>query len=90
MMSIQRRKHQRGATLVVALIMLVLLTLFAISSMNASNTSLKIASNTQTRNEVTYAVQQEIDKAMSVAFTVVPGAVAGTKPIDINNDGAVD
>jgi len=74
----------------VALIMLVLLTLFAVSAMNASNTNLKIASNTQTRNEVTYAVQQEIDKAMSVSFTVVPSSVAGTKPIDINNDGAVD
>ena len=82
--------RQHGATLVVALIMLVLLTLFAISAMNASNTSLKIASNTQTRNEVTAAVQQEIDKAMSVAFTLSPASVAGNKPVDINNDGAVD
>ena len=81
---------QRGATLVVALIMLVLLTLFAISAMNASNTSLKIASNTQTRAEVTAAVQQEIDKAMSVAFTVAGAFTPGNKPVDINNDGAVD
>lgn len=85
--------RQRGATMVVALIMLVLLTLFAISAMNASNTSLRIASNTQTRNEVIAAVQQEIDKAMSVAFTSSPAllaAVAGPKPVDINNDGVID
>jgi biopolymer transport protein ExbD len=81
---------QRGATMVVALIMLVLLTLFAISAMNASNTSLRIASNTQLRHEVAAAVQQEIDKVMSVSFTLNPASVAGNKPVDINNDGAVD
>lgn len=84
------QRRQRGATLVVALIMLVLLTLFAISAMNASNTSLKIASNTQTRAEITAAVQQEIDKVMSVAFTEPAAFTPGNKPVDINNDGAVD
>ena len=83
-------RRQRGATLVVALIMLVMLTLFALTAMNTSNTGLKIASNTQTRAEVTSAIQQEIDKAMSVAFTLNPASVAGNKPIDINNDGVVD
>ena len=90
MISKQVRRRQRGATMVVALIMLVLLTLFAISAMNASNTGLKIASNTQTRAEVTAAVQQEIDKAISVAFTVPGAFTPGAKPVDINNDGAVD
>lgn len=70
--------------------MLVLLTLFAISAMNASNTGLKIASNTQTRAEAIAVVQQEINKAMSVDFTLNPASVAGNKPIDINNDGTVD
>lgn len=86
-------RHQRGATLIVALIMLVLLTLFALSAMNASNTALKIASNTQTRSEAIAAVQQEINKVMSVNFTRSPAAIAaaaGNKPVDINNDGAVD
>ena len=82
--------HQRGATLIVALIMLVLLTLFALSALNTSNTALKIASNTQTRLEAIAAVQGEIDKAMSVDFTRNPAAVAGPKSIDINRDGAPD
>lgn len=82
--------RQRGATMVVALIMLVLLTLFALSAMNASNTGLKIASNTQTRAEAIAAVQQELNKAMSIDFTVNPALVAGNKPIDVNNDGVVD
>jgi hypothetical protein len=89
MKSINRRA-QRGATLIIALIMLVLLTLFAISAMTSSNTSLIIASNTQTRLEAIAAVQQEIDKAMSVNFTAAPGSVAGNKPVDINGDGTND
>ena len=82
--------RQQGATLIVALIMLVLLTLFALTAMNTSNTNLKIANNTQTRVEAIAAVQQEIDKAMSVDFTINPASVAGNKAIDINNDGTTD
>lgn len=82
--------RQQGATLIVALIMLVLLTLFALTAMNTSNTNLKIANNTQTRVEAIAAVQQEIDKAMSVDFTLNPASVAGNKAIDINNDGVTD
>jgi type II secretory pathway pseudopilin PulG len=83
-------KQQRGATLIIALIMLVLLTLFAITAMNASNTSIKIASNTQMRTEALAAAQQEIDKAMSVNFTLNPASVAGDKTVDVNNDGQPD
>lgn len=89
-MSPMTLRRQRGATLVVALVMLVLLTLFALTAMNASNTSLKIANNTQTRAEVAAAVQQEIDKAMSIDFTLNPAIVAGNKAVDINNDGTTD
>ncbi len=83
-------RHQHGATLVVAMIMLVMLTLFALTAMNASNINLKIARNAQTLHEVTAAVQQEIDKALSVNFTINPAAVAGSKPVDINNDSTAD
>jgi len=59
--------------------------------MKASNTSLKIASNTQTRAEATAAVQQVIDQIMSTtAFIISPTSVAGLKPVDINNDGLND
>jgi Tfp pilus assembly protein PilX len=83
-------QRQRGATLVVAMIMLIVLTMFALTAMNASNTNLKIASNTQMRAEVTAAVQQEIDKVVSTNFALNPASVAGSKPVDINNDGTVD
>ena len=43
-------RRQRGATLVIALIMLVLLTLFAVSSLNTANTNLRIVGNMQAKN----------------------------------------
>ncbi|MBM3343263.1 MAG: hypothetical protein FJY56_14295 [Betaproteobacteria bacterium] len=89
-MTRRRLQTQRGATLVIAMVMLVLLTLFALTAMNASNTNLRIASNAQTRAQLTAAIQQEIDKAISVAFTLNPTAIAGNKAVDVNGDGTVD
>ena len=42
---------QRGATLVLALIFLVLMSLFALSAFNSSSSNLRIVGNTQARQE---------------------------------------
>ena len=42
-------KHQRGATLIVVLIMLVVLTLFAVSAINLSTINAKVVGNMQQR-----------------------------------------
>lgn len=70
------KKRQRGATLITALIMLVVMTLLVVSGIRASNTNLRIAGNMQMQEEATVAVQQAIEKAISTAvFDVSPQTV---------------
>ena len=58
-------RTQQGATLLVALIMLVLLTLFALSAFNTSTGNLKAVGNMQARTEATNVAQQAIETAIS-------------------------
>jgi hypothetical protein len=60
------RGSQRGATLLVALIMLVLLTLFAISALNTSGTNLKVVGNMQARNEALNSAQISVERVLSM------------------------
>lgn len=82
------KRRQQGATLFVALIMLVVLTLFAVTAINLSNTNLRIAGNMQAIAEAEAAAQQAIEQVVSNNFTANP--VAQNIPIDINNDGTAD
>lgn len=68
---------QRGATLVIALIMLILLTLFAITALNTSTTNLKVVGNMQAQTEAFNATQAAIETVISTPlFTTNPaGAV---------------
>ncbi len=64
------RREQRGISLVVGLIMLVLLTLLAISAFHASNVNLRIAGNMQVRQEILAAAQTATEAVLSTpAFT---------------------
>ncbi|OIR03324.1 hypothetical protein GALL_145960 [mine drainage metagenome] len=79
-------KHkQRGATLLVALVMLVVLTLLVISAIRSSTTNLRIAGNMQTQSENTAAAQQAIEQVISGNFTSNPASSVVT--VDINNSG---
>jgi Tfp pilus assembly protein PilX len=60
-----RISRQRGTTLIVALIMLVLLTLFAVSSFNTANTNLRIVGNMQQKTEALNSAQEAIETALS-------------------------
>jgi hypothetical protein len=51
-------RRQAGASLLISLIMLVVLTLMAVSSMNLNNTSLKIVGNMQSQKALDYAAQE--------------------------------
>jgi Tfp pilus assembly protein PilX len=63
-------KHkQQGATLIVALVMLVLLTMLAVSSINLSTTNLKIVGNMQAQKYMDAAAQDAIEQVMSTANT---------------------
>lgn len=70
--------------------MLVVLTLFAVTAINLSNTNLRIAGNMQARSEAEAAAQQAIEQVISSDFTANPSAVPTSIAIDINNDGTTD
>lgn len=80
--------HQRGSTLLIGMIMLVLLTLIAVSSIESTTSSLQLVGNAQFRQEASAAAQQAIENVISnTTFTTTAPA---PQSIDINNDGVVD
>ncbi len=58
-------RRQQGATLLVAMIMLVVLMLFVVSAMNTATTNLKVVGNMQAKNEALTAAQQAIETTLS-------------------------
>lgn len=67
---------QRGATLIVALVMLILLSILAVSSLNIGRGSLQVVSNAQSQAVATDAAQAIINQVVSTpAFTETPNAV---------------
>ena len=79
---------QRGISLVVGLIMLIVLTMLVVSAVRFSSTNLRIAGNMQVQTEAAAAAQQGIEKVLSSDFTAAPTAV--TVDVDLNNDGVKD
>lgn len=75
--------RQRGMTLVVSLVMLLMLTMFALSTMNLSNSNLKVVGNQQAQRAVEAAAQQAIERVISGSAVFKAGAqVAQTFTID--------
>ena len=98
MRSVRGPDAQRGTTMFVALIMLVLLTLFAASALNTSSTNLKVVGNMQARSEALQVTESVIEKVISTPQFItspsnaVPNAcgTANTACTDITNDGNTD
>lgn len=69
-------KRQRGAVLLVSLIMLVVLTLFALAGFNLSSVNLKITGNFQGQKAMEAVAQQAIEQVISSvsAFNLTPAA----------------
>lgn len=59
------QKCQRGAALVVSLLMLTVMTLLAVTAIQSSNVSLRIVSNVQSEQIVTEQAQRGIEEALS-------------------------
>jgi Tfp pilus assembly protein PilX len=69
-------REERGSALIVALIMLVLLTVLALTTLNVGRTSLQIAGNAQSRAVTQAAAQQIINQVASNAtFSEGPSEV---------------
>lgn len=90
--------RQRGATLIVSLIMLVLITLLAVSSFSLGKGNVQIVGNMQQRNQAFAAAQQAVATTISSAqFTAtpnnalpVPCGAANTVCVSVNGDGGND
>jgi len=90
-----RRHAQRGAALVVSLIMLVLITLMVITALNLGSSNFKAVSNTQFRDEAVASANVAIEDRLSSTFNQAPVDAAGHLPttthdVDLNNDGTND
>lgn len=84
----RRAQAQQGATLIVALIMLTLITLLVINAFTLSSSNLKAVGNMQAREESIAAANQAVELVVSSAFTNAP--VAQEVNVDINKDGTTD
>lgn len=83
-----RQKTQRGATLVMSLILLVLITLIVTTAFTLSTTNLKAVANMQARDEAIAAANKAVEQVFSSNFTAAP--VAEAINVDIDNDGNIE
>jgi Tfp pilus assembly protein PilX len=92
-------KRQRGMTLLVGLIMLVLMTLFAVTNFKMGNSGLQIVGNMQQRTQAASAAQTAIEEVISsTQFTATPaaaialpcGGVANTRCYGVNGNATND
>ena len=83
-------RRQRGVTMFVALIMLVLLTLFALTTFNLGKSSLQIVGNFQHKNEALAAAQEAIEKALSTARLITNPTAVFLAPCSAGNNNCID
>jgi Tfp pilus assembly protein PilV len=88
MRSVAPLHAQRGATLIVGLIMLVLITVMVTSAFTMSTTNLQSVGNMQFRDDAIAAANKATEQVLSSPFTSAPAAQ--TIDVDLNNDGTTD
>lgn len=86
--NISSRQRQQGATLVVGLILLLVLTVLGVSGMNTSTLELTMASNAQFHQDAFQAAETGIDISIAQRnFTTVAPAIVPVTPL---GDGSYD
>ena len=90
-------RNQRGAALIIALIMLVLITLTVTTAFTTSTSSLKAVGNLQTRNEAVASANRAIEEVVTSLLPPAPDGtpslvvpVATASAVDLDNDGKTD
>ena len=85
-------RRQRGATLIMTLIFLMIMSLMAVSAFNLTSTNVRITGNMQARNEALSAAQAGLAATISnVQFSTNPALIAATPlAVDVNGDGVSD
>lgn len=82
------RKAQQGATLIIGLIILVLITLIVVNAFTLSSSGLKSVGNMQVREEAVAAAARTLEVKVSAPF--YDSLAPETRTVDINNDGNND
>ena len=90
MKSSPSRTPQRGFTLVMTLIFLIIFMLFAVSMVSSSMINTKVAANQQYRLEASTVAQQGIEQVMSQPFIQVPITTITSVQVDVNGDTTGD
>lgn len=90
MKSSPSRAVQRGFTLVMTLIFLVIFMLFAISMVSSSMINTRVAANQQYRLEAGTVAQQGIEQVISQPFIRLPITTVTPVQVDVNGDGKAD
>jgi len=75
---IDHRKRQQGAALIVGLLLLVVITILAVSGMNTATTELAMARNNQTYENVFQSAEKGLESALSQGFFSTAGPVTIT------------
>jgi Tfp pilus assembly protein PilX len=76
------KRNQHGATLLVSLIMLVVVTMFAVAGINLTSVNLRIVGNAQIQRQLEAAVQEAIEQAITNPTLFATGTAAQTATID--------
>ena len=76
-------KKQEGATLLIGLIMLILLTLMAVTTFNLGKGNLQIVGNMQFRNETLRTAEKAVETAISSPTGVTVGSTRSAGGIDV-------
>lgn len=85
-------RSQRGATLIVGLVMLTLLTLLAMSALSSSMLQMRVIGNAQAQQESIAAANSALQKTLSTPAFMLDSATVTATPvlIDVNQDGVAD
>jgi Tfp pilus assembly protein PilX len=97
-MKFPSHQRQRGMTLIVALVMLVLITMLAMTTFNLGKSSIQVVNNMQNRDEGINASRNVLDEAMSsTRFFETPEDALNAPCLnsnhrcyDVNGDGIND
>jgi Tfp pilus assembly protein PilX len=79
--------RQSGATLLISLVLLVMLTLFVLTIINTTNIGSRVAGNMQMMNEAQNAAQTAIEQIISTpTFSTNPTGVPASVNVNIGNN----
>jgi type II secretory pathway pseudopilin PulG len=85
--------HQRGATLIVAVIVLMLITMTVVSAFRVSKSHTQAVANMQFKDEALAAANLVLEDVISLSNVETLAGTGGTIPVryvDINRDGVND